>query len=123
MVFNFIESGINLFDDTFNTIKSLFADVATQAAVNALSNRVTAIENTTLRVTNSSPSYTPKVRLGGYTSSNNTYFYIDWARDEAFNNFYRIQIKASTPYAVVFFIKESGMDFRRLFTFNITSVS
>lgn len=27
MVFNFIESGINLFDDTFNTIKDLFSVV------------------------------------------------------------------------------------------------
>ena len=122
MVFNFIESGINLFDDTFNTIKSLFADVATQAALNALTNRVTTIENSsTLTIINRSPNFTPIIRLGGYKQSNANFVFIDWGLDSDFDAYYRLQIKASpAPYNVRFYSKESGGALTVRFTFNIT---
>lgn len=126
MVFNFIESGINLFDDTFNTIKTLFVDVATQAAVDAIANRVTNIENSTsLTIINNTPSYTPNIRMGGYQNAAsgggyNKYFYIDWGLDSTFNNYFRLQIKVTTPYIAALYIKETNTSLTRLFTFNIT---
>lgn len=126
MVFNFIESGINLFDDTFNTIKSLFVDVATQTAVDAIANRVTTIENSTsLSLINNTPTFTPNIRVGGYQQAisgggYNKYFYIDWGLDSTFDNFFRLQIKATTPYLAAFYIKETNTSLTRLFKFDIT---
>lgn len=137
MVFNFIESGIALFDDTFNTIKGLFAQVADSATVQSLSNvisgiqtnitnlsnRVTNVENSTVSsMVNASPAFTPRLRAGGYRDSNTlaNYFYIDWSIDVSFENYFRLLVKASSPYYAQFLIKETGTPLQVLFRFNIT---
>lgn len=137
MVFNFIESGIKLFDDTFNTIKGLFAQVADSATVQSLSNvisgiqtditnlsnRVTNVENSTVSsMVNASPAFTPRLRAGGYRASGTlaNYFYIDWSIDTTFENYFRLLIKASSPYYAQVLIKETGTPLQVLFSFNIT---
>lgn len=94
MVFDFLASGIALFDDTFNTIKSLFA---------------ICVENLT-------PSYTVNVGIG----SNGTNFYVRWFTSDTTYYTLNLQPNAANNNNKAYFTYYDGTNSTRLFTFTVS---
>lgn len=94
MVFNFIESGINLFDDTFNTIKNLF---------------VNAVENLT-------PSRLTKVGLGAGQTS----YYIRWYTSDT--TYYTLYFQPTSQVATnkCYMTYYDGTSSSRVMTFTVS---
>lgn len=94
MVFNFIESGINLFDDTFNTIKSLFANV---------------VENLT-------PNTLVKVGIG----ASSTNYYVRWWTSDTTYYTLNLQPNASSANNKAYLTYYNGTTNNRIFTFTVS---
>lgn len=94
MVFNFIESGINLFDDTFNTIKSLFTNV---------------VENLT-------PNTLTKVGIG----ASSTNYYIRWWTSDTTYYTLNLQPNASSASNKAYLTYYNGTSNNRIFTFTVS---
>ena len=94
MVFNFIESGINLFDDTFNTVKSLFANV---------------VENLT-------PNTLTKVGIG----HSNIAYYVRWYTSDTTYYALILQPNAQSASNKAFMTYYDGTTSTRLMTFTIS---
>ena len=94
MTFNFLESGIKLFDDTFNTIKGLFA---------------IAVENLT-------PTTLTNVGIGA--SSVN--YYIRWWTSDTTYYTLNLQPNASSANNKAYLTYFDGTSDSRIFTFTVS---
>lgn len=94
MVFDFLASGIALFDDTFNTIKGLFAN---------------CVENTT-------PANVYKVGIG----RTSTAFYVRWYVTSSTYYFLHINPTATNADNKAYFSYYDGTNNTRLLTFTVT---
>lgn len=94
MIFNFLESGIKLFDDTFNTIKSLFA----------------------ITVENLTPSTLTNVGIG----ASSTNYYIRWWTSSTTYYTLNLQPNDSSANNKAYLTYFDGTNNNRIFTFTVS---